>query len=62
MVKAAVEEDDVDKDADLVLLPRPGNVGSSRAEFSTVVGFFGIVGGIKVPAKGSPVINGCSLA
>jgi hypothetical protein len=55
-------DDDMEREAERVLFARPGIVGSSRTEFSAVDGFLGIVGGMNVPVKSSPVIKGCSLA
>lgn len=60
-VRLEAEVDEI-KDEDRALEVRPGRVGSRRAEFSAVVGFLGIIGGTNLPVKGSPVMNGCSLA
>lgn len=51
-------ETETESDPERFLVDFPGRVGSKRAEFSAVAGFFGIVGGIKLPVNGSPVMKG----
>lgn len=51
-------ETETESDPERLFVDFPGRVGSKRAEFSAVAGFFGIVGGIKLPVNGSPVMKG----